>query len=156
MSEDRTVLHAKVREARDAQKALESQINKEARAAADAVRASYREQLSALHRTTGDAERALRDHINATASHEWEGKKVFRMADKSSRWASKPCMVPVYGVVEVRRSDTAFPAGQRHGLPELGQAFVRLLKADGTPGLKLDSWHWRVTDGWQLAEEVVA
>lgn len=157
MSEERTILTAKARKAADAYKAFKKQVEKEAREAADAVRASYREQLRDLSHATYVANNALREHIDATTTHPWEGKKVVRVTHEPvSRWSSKTREVRLYGVVEIRRTDTKFPANQRWGLPDLGDPFVRLLKKDGTPSLKLDRWNWRVTDQWKLAEEVAA
>lgn len=116
--------------------------------------AEYAERYKAARDAKYAAENTLREHINATASHEWEGRKVVRTSERyKSVWATRTTTVVEYGVVEVARSNTQFPANLRAwGLPKLGKPFVRLLKKDGKLGLKFESF----TDDWQLAEDVEA
>jgi hypothetical protein len=152
MSDTRTILHAKVRDAKEAQKALEYKIKQLAREAARKVEESFDAELNAHYRATSEAERALREHIDQTATHEWEGKRVVKTITKHQRWGDRSWTEKVYGVVEVRRSGTEFPASQRWGLPEQGEAFVRLLKEDGKPGLQLSRYD---ESNWALATETV-
>ena len=42
------------------------------------------------------------------------------------------------GIVEVMTQDTVLSKSQSR--PSYGSEFVRLLKADGTPGMKFDRW----------------
>ncbi len=139
MSDIRTTLHAKVREAEDAQKALEYKIKQLAREAAAAVEKSFADELSAHYRATSEARKALQDCIDQTATHEWEGKRVVKTITKHQRWGDRSWTEKVYGIVEVRRSDTSFPQNlASYSYPDMGKPFVRLLRKDGTPGARFE------------------
>lgn len=125
----------------------------EIEAATTAIHDRYREQANALSLASGVAERAVTEALSAGATHEWEGRKVTRMERKAnSPWSRKSAeMVPIYGVVEICREGTEFPGNlSRFRSPKIGDAFVRLLKADGKPGKMVTN----LNTGWKLADEV--
>jgi hypothetical protein len=122
------------------------------RAAAQAIDAEYAEIRATTHAVYYQAEQAHRAAVAAAGSHEWEGKRVYREKPLySSKWASRPYgKVPVEGIVEIRRLDTKFAENINYGLPSLGQAFVRLLKKDGKPGIaieRLGNFEWSLAEG---------
>ena len=88
-----------------------------------------------------------------TANHPDEGRRVFRDEDVyATRWSRKPSGTKrITGVVEVWRVGAS---AQRGFDPRVGTPVVRLLKADGTPGVKceylmtlMDSSKWQFEDG---------
>ena len=99
-----------------------------------------REAAKAAHSV---ASIALRNHLSETGSHPWEGKRVTHRRTNGK-----------LGVVQIRRVDSQFPANATWGRPEIGQAFVRLLKKDGTPSLAYDSYCTgnAIQNTWRLAE----
>lgn len=122
-------------------------------AATRAIHEEYRERADALSLAAGKAERAVTEALSAGATHEWEGRKVTRMERKAnSPWSRRSAeMVAIFGVVEVCREGTEFPANlSRFRTPKIGNEFVRLLKADGTPGKMVTN----LNAGWKLADEV--
>lgn len=125
----------------------------EIEAATREIHDRYREQANALSNAAGVAERAVTEALSAGATHEWEGRKVTRMERKAnSPWSRRSAeMVAIFGVVEVCREGTEFPANlSRFRTPKIGNEFVRLLKADGTPGKMVTN----LNAGWKLADEV--
>lgn len=53
------------------------------------------------------------------------------------------------GIVEVSKPETVLPSSVRGWLrPRIGSKFVRVLKADGSPGLEIDGY----LDGWTTVE----
>lgn len=79
------------------------------------------------------ASRAIAEFRGQIASHPWEGKRVRRDEMKYGKRAGT-----IRGVVEIRRIGTIFAenVGFR---PSYGVAFVRLIKADGKVGIRIDS-----------------
>lgn len=128
-----------------------SRIENEIAAAKNAARQSideeYAERLGAATAARRDAAKALRETKDALLpNHPWTGKRVFSMRRVGDRWNRK--MERVEGIVETCRSTTAFPPGQRYGLPMVGDGFVRQLKKDGKPSLRF----WDLDKEWQLVE----
>ena len=141
-----------VKQANAAKRLIEANIRAEIDRETKRIESEWDETLGAVTGKLLQAERELRVHIDATASHPWEGKRVVRYVIAPGEWkyASNPKKVPEYGIVEVRKSTTNFPANINFSLPSIGFAFVRLLKKDGTPSLKFKDLAY----GWQLADEV--
>ena len=100
------------------------------------------------------ADNAVVAHIEAEASHPWEGKKVFRdVSVWRGLWPSKAISKREEGVVEIVRRSSQFPANMRYSQPRIGQAVVRLLKKDGSPSLRcFESWGGQIHPNWKLAE----
>jgi hypothetical protein len=126
-----------------------------------AVKDKHGDGIWAAKKALGKAELALKEATSNAASHPWEGKKVYRTEPVfASQWSGKQVGTKrIYGVVEVCRLDTAFADNTSSwGRPSLGNSFVRLLKKDGTPGVKIDrdSRYGGQLAGWQLAEEETA
>lgn len=53
------------------------------------------------------------------------------------------------GVLEVMTHETIVAANLRHSMPSVGDLFVRILKADGTPSKRVD----RYNTNWKRIEE---
>lgn len=126
---------------------LEYEIDAKAREAASAVRATFRDQLATLRATRAAASKALDDaRVEAAiSSNPMIGRKVQKTFSKPVyRGSYRSREVIGYGIFEVCTSTTVFPSNQRHWLPDIGETFIRLLKKDGTPSLKID----RQTTGW--------
>lgn len=78
------------------------------------------------------------------AGHPWEGREVRRLDHRSKAF--------IYGIVEVRRDQprSSYSALRRSwAVPDVGKAYVRLFRKDGTPSRAVDIW----MDEWQLVEE---
>jgi len=106
-------------------------------------------RLSALKREQQEARDA------AVVPHEWEGRKVTRDEVKYSRsWrGGEKSRTPVFGIVETATSQTQSPANCRYSVPRVGLPIVRLLKKDGTPGLKFETLaRYEHQEQWKLAE----
>lgn len=152
MSEEITKLASARDAAKQAAATLRAQRKAEIEAATLKINADYRDRITAADNAEWAAEKAFTDARSAAASHEWEGKKVTRMDRKyrgSRAWNRAYEEVPIYGVVEVTRSGTNFAENLANWRrPALGVAFVRLLKKDGTPGMKIEN----LNTSWKLAE----
>lgn len=149
-------LEAAITAANENLNALQDAMSAEIRAIKDRHGDGIRAAKSALY----DAESALKEAKSAAAAHPWEGRKVYKDVPIYSGWSSKQARTErVYGIVEVCRLGTAFAvAVASYSRPSLGRPFVRLLKKDGTPGLKFDratGWGDGLV-GWQLVEDEVA
>jgi hypothetical protein len=124
-----------------------------------AVKDKHSDGIWAAKKALGQAELALKEAVSNAASHPWEGKKVYRSIPiYASKWSSKQTGTKrVYGVVEVFRLGTVFADNTSSwSRPSLGNAFVRLLKKDGTPGVKIDrdrGYGGQIANCWHLAEE---
>lgn len=80
-------------------------------------------------------------------SHEWEGKRVWKLETKWTNWGADKTE-KIFGVVQVRKFDTEFSGNlSRYNKPALGAAFVRLETASGKLGKNIS--RWGLTD-WQL------
>lgn len=130
---------------------IERERDQEIREARDAIAEKYRERLREANQRRFEAEQAKRDHIEAGASHPWEGKKVFRIKKKTSRWGSRVIGEErLEGVVQVCRQNTPIPGNLGYSAPRLGQPFIRKLKKDGTVGTAI--YTREDIENWQLAE----
>lgn len=151
MSEDRTKLEAIARDAKLKIQSIEAVRDEEVRAASSAIRDKFTDALREARQAHADAEQAVREHIDAAASHPWEGKRVYRIARITSRWDHHISETRVEGVLEVRRIGTVLPGNVGWGLPKLGEPFVRKLKKDGTTGAaietRVDIGEWKLVEG---------
>lgn len=118
----------------------------------DAVRERYREALSDAKSEAVKAEWALKKAESAAApEHEWEGKRVKRISVRRSFHRSTPGE-PEYGIVRTCRIDTEFPENMTWRKPRVGDAFVRLLKKDGSEGVRIASLPGYGIGTWELDE----
>lgn len=135
-----------------------SQLRIEALAALDAANRAWREAkaaalvgleikhqpiVSAAQKAWNDAEQALREATDAaTADHEWEGRRVFRMVRPRGVNFYMRSNVPEVreeGVVETVRQTSEFAGNlSSYSRPKIGDVIVRSLKKDGSPALKFD------------------
>ncbi len=122
----------------------------DARSAALAeVNARFRDQLVAADAAIAAAKLA---HENAKIANQTSNPVVGKIVSKSvqvkdGRWRWKT--VDIKGIVEVTTSETIFPANKlAWKIPSGGDLFVRLLKNDGTPGVRIDNYN----NQWKLVE----
>lgn len=129
--------------------AVEIERSEAANAAMDAVYAEFGDRIKPLATALNDARSAVVDIKNATPDHEWEGRKVFRM-ESVGRSYQRLTPIRVEGIVETVRVGAQFAKNlSRYSTPNIGDVIVRLLKKDGSPGLKFSG---RVRD-WKLVQE---
>lgn len=140
--------------AKKALEALEAEIREAKRVASAEIEARYGNQKADVMATLHERNRDLRDAKNALPDHPWTGKKVFMECDSGPSY--RRSRVRMDGVVEMRRVDTVFPENVRWGIPEIGKPFVRLLKKDGTPGMRFESIHGSWGKKWKLRDEALA
>jgi hypothetical protein len=134
--------------------AVETEAREAANAARTAAVQSYSAITARLREARDVADKRVREQIDATATHPWEGQRVKRATHyrdwKGAPMLDRPPKSVELGIVEIRRSATRLPGNRGHSLPKLGQAFVRLLKKDGTTGTAIaDLEHWR-GGKWEL------
>lgn len=126
------------------------------RAALEAIMAEHNRLFGAKIKAAREAEwEANRAHEAAmakaaAANTGWlpVGTKVFEWV-RPGRWAraGEPMRKSGrVGVVEVCTHESFFAGNARYSRPSVGQVFVRLLKKDGSPSLK-------VVEGWRLCRE---
>lgn len=130
---------------------VDSEAREAARAAEAAVRAKHKEETDRLTAERADAYRAWLTRMDAEASHPFEGRKVTRV---KPGWRSKGEVE--FGVVEVRKSATELGEAASYRIPALGSAFIRLLKKDGSPGLRFERYQGPDNEpprGWALVED---
>ena len=146
------VQKAKLREAEKAVEVVVKKINEEISAATAAIQAKYHDEFTAVRQAREDAIKAGEAARDALPKHEWTGQPIGR-----SWGGSKVETRRIAGMVEMCRTDTEFPSGQRWRLPTTGQPFVRLLKKNGEPGMKFErlveydgtiSKEWKLVEGW--------
>lgn len=131
---------------------LASLVRAEADAAAAKVQAAHAEELSLARTAVVAAEQALRSLKDETPDHPWTGKRVFKMVTKGRYWERR-APERVEGVVEMCKSSTSFPANAAYySRPQIGAAFVRLLKKDGSPGAQFDRAFGGNYSIWKLEE----
>lgn len=161
MNHDEIVAQAKA--ALDAAKAAEAALNQERdaeiRAAKEAIEAKYRERLAAAVEVKQQAFKALRaaeaDRARANA-HEWEGKTVERAIyvwDRMYRNCTQ--RGTERGVVFTYTGFEEYPETMsKWGAPKVGETWVRLLKKNGKPGIRVVKLkESRLECGpWKLAE----
>lgn len=132
--------------AEDAVYKVQRRVNAEVQVAADAVRAKHSAELSEAANGVRAARQTLNSAKEQLPDHPWTGKRVFHLVSRGHVW-QKLQPDRVEGIVETRRAGTSFPANAAYySIPATGEGFVRLLKKDGTPGVKFD----RIR-GWKLA-----
>lgn len=132
-------IEEQVRLANERLRQVEQERSKAEREAITAVRERFKDQWDGAQAAKSAVLTLKREHVDANATHPWEGKKVYRIEKRRVRtWSRETETVKIVGVVEVRRSGTEMPANKTWGLPELGQAFVRLCNANGKVGKRID------------------
>lgn len=144
--------HAHLRECADARLAVEREREDERsqkfRAIDEELRAKYGERLSALRSAEADARAALRTEEDAKARA--ATGTTYPVGTVLLHWKRHPYAKPSYahdgqrGVLEIVTTDSCFPGNVSHR-PSIGKEIVRLLKKDGTPSLRYDTWFsdWR-------------
>lgn len=129
------------------------------KAAADKVKAEWEPRLGLAERALSNAVDLYEKAVSESASHEWEGRTVTRQVSLRNAPGWDLRTTTERGVVEVVRIGTEFPANTpSYSRPPIGTTIVRMLKKDGTPGLKFERLYRRLgnntqIDGWQLEEE---
>lgn len=146
-----------VRKVRSKRYDIVKRFEAEVEAAKATIRLRYEPEVSAIDKAIAEAERHLTEVKEQSPRHEWDGRKVERKEKIYQRFSSRDDRVEtVYGIVETRTRETKFADNApSYRLPEMGEAFVRLLKKDGKPGMKFEP----MTHGfdrnvrWSLSEE---
>lgn len=112
--------------------------------ATDAIKAKYEaahgEKREKLRREEAEAERAYQDALieKNLAKSPWPiGTVLVGWGRKKTHYfiSENPLEPLAKGVVEIRKRDTVFPPNREHGIPQVGEVFVRLCKKSGKPGL---------------------
>lgn len=148
MTDNIEALRNELEHARKNWELFDSRVEAEARAAADAVRAKYkdeREQLAAARDAAATALTEAREQI----THPWRGKRVFQIKRIYPYFGRKFTEVRVEGIVEIFTRQTVLPKNQGNWMFSFGDPIVRLLKKDGTPGKNIERLH----RSWALVEE---
>jgi hypothetical protein len=107
--------------------------------------------LAPLRKQFQDAVSALEDEKIRMALSGEDGKLPVgtRVRRKDyGGYGTKPTFI--YGVIEVRTRQTEFPQNLAdYSIPSLGSRFVRICKADGTPGKRIARYalDWERADG---------
>lgn len=131
------------------EKEVENNIKKEAREAAREVEERRASELSAVRQARTAVQRDLLAAKDRLPDHEWTGKRVYKMM---SRGGFRREPVRVDGIVETVRSTTVWPDNiSRYRMIAIGKPLVRLLKADGKPGVKFEEMNGE-HHGWKLVE----
>lgn len=113
------------------------------------VREKHAPAMDAAKAVIRQAGAALVDAKEATPPHPWTGKKVYQMqaTGRIGRNTKR-----VEGIVEMRTRASVFPVNAKWGLPGFGEPFVRLLKSDGTVGLRFEPFKNSFGYFWKLAD----
>jgi hypothetical protein len=130
-------------------RAIEKCIADEIAQASVAVRKRHEAVLVAAQQGRSAARIALTAAQDAGPEHEWTGQRVTKLVPnwKYGRLQSTETLT---GIVETVRSTTEFAGNlPLYGRPRIGDPIVRLLKKDGTPGLKFERLHGNY-HGWKL------
>jgi len=142
-------LEEAVQAAEEAVRAIEREISAEIDAACAAIRAKHKATLDAACRARSQAVEAKNAAaISEGAASPLVGKKVRREVNRwrGPIWSSRRETVEEFGIVEVfTRESRMAEKLSRYGRPQLGTLIVRILKKDGTPGLKFE----RLTEQWK-------
>lgn len=142
---------ARLEQARRAHRDLVGRRALEIEGARKAVLERYRVAEEDCLVAVSDGEKALNDVLDQRPAHEWEGRRVFRMRARGRSWER---LLPqrIEGVVETVRSDAKFADNlSRYSCPSVGAVIVRLLKKDGSPGLKFEPFGTWLK--WELADD---
>lgn len=131
-----------------ASKSLDSineEMNDAIRAETLRLREAYRERRRLASIALTDAQRAVEAAKIAEANnHPLIGKKVSKTITEAYARGTKTRDIVTFGIVEVMAPGVEMPGNVSHWrLPNHGEVFVRLLKADGKPGLKIENLHSR-------------
>ena len=138
-------------EAADAVKKAERACREECEESRVAIRAKHADKIAGLMEAESAAMERLNDHIEANASHPWEGKKVYANM-YASAWST--AMKYQYGIVEIARKDTVFATNAgAWSKPSIGQVFIRKIKKDGTPAIQIADANPSFVRGWKLVDE---
>lgn len=120
------------------------------------VEAARRDGIDAIEARARAFKQEQRERLDVDATeaaHPWTGKKVEREEITYSRGNWTRCETgrkTLVGIVETVTSRTEFAANEsRYGRPGIGAPIVRLLKKDGSPGLKYERLH----SNWKLVQD---
>lgn len=142
---------AALAEAQVALRAVEARIGEEKRAAAAKIDAAHRERLAEAQAAVNVANAALRSANDQAPDHPWTGRRVYRMVRRGRSWERLPDKREE-GVVETMRSFTRLPDNTAsYRRPGVGKPFVRLLKANGEPGTRFETFG-AAYNPWKLVE----
>lgn len=151
-------LEAAFKEARAAHAKLELAKREESSERTSIFREALAAEMSAKHdagileasRRLQEATKAWEDaKIAESQNAKWNGHavgtKLVQWKDVSVSWARERRWEKdgKVGIVEIRTRDSRFPANVRYGLPEIGEPFLRILKADGTPSTQIETSSWK-------------
>ena len=139
-------LNAEIDGARSELRKVEADVRAAEREALSRVREEYAERLQKIRARLRQAQVRKDTHLDATATHEWEGRRVVRTV--RCGWAGQR-VAAQYGVVQVRRKGMEFPENVTWGVPRIGEAFVRLELKSGKLGKRFDA----LRSNWQLVED---
>ena len=134
-------------------------------AVAEATRiidAAHKPGLEEISTRVNQLSRELAEAENAAVKpHAWSGRKVWREEPVYGRWNNRlEGKVRVEGIVEDFKHGTDTGPGSLGHYLQPGDPYVRLLKKDGTPGKKCESFNredrWGIREGvqwtWALVE----
>ncbi len=142
--------YQKCREIDKERSALSEKLRKDVAAYKDKRRKEMDDEFEAAYDKQIAADKEYEQIKLARPPHEWVGKYVYIRTGKRSMFHHTTTYTTRCGIVEQRVKGTKFPANEKYRLPELGESFVRLLKADGSIGIafeKLGKDH-----AWKLDE----
>lgn len=155
MTEDLTLEQAEQARAaaRSALESVEHIARLEAKAASDEVMAKHAPLIAVKRAEHLAAEAALKAAKDRLPDHPWTGKRVYWM--KSQGWSYERLPEKrVEGIVETYRSTSELPGNTAiYSRPRIGQAIVRALKKDGTPGSRFEILHETGYRRWKLCDE---
>ena len=119
-------------------------------ASSAAIRADWQGRVNDAEAAVADARAALDAARLAQPPHPWVGQTVWRNDRTYPKGSYYSREVVLRGIVETVTHDTVLPANEP-SRPPVGTPIVRILKANGQPGLKWQKLVW-ATGGerWQI------
>lgn len=128
---------------------MESEIEAEIRAASTAIREKHRATLNIACDKRAAALGEVDDLkvSEATRDNRLGAKVSMKVRKDRNIWSRSEVMETIYGIVEVRTVETRFPENMGY-LPAIGSLFVRLMKKNGTVGIRIDD---RISE-WTVVE----
>lgn len=139
-------------EAIDAERQFERQLNMWVDEARKRVRDEHLPHLGNLRRTKSEllaALIALQDEQTVTKPHEFEGKRMTRMAWETAYVRARR-QYPIYGIFETVTSKSVFaqntPSWRK---PAVGSHIIRLVLKSGSTGIKYEMFNER--SDWVVA-----
>ena len=133
-------------EAYDAERQFKLQLNMWIDEAEKRVRDEHQPHLDNLRQTKNDLQAALialQDEQAVTKPHEFEGKRMTRMAWETAYVRARQ-QYPIYGIFETVTSKSVFaqntPSWRK---PAVGSHIVRLVLKTGLPGVKYEMFNER-------------